>query len=436
MFFRKLAVGLVLLSGIDASLAANLLSTDEIIRGATDRIRDYRTAEVSLILKDESGIPIPEGTPVEIEQIEHEFLFGCNLFPLGQFNDEQLNESYDKHWRGLFNYATLPFYWWEFNRDGSSKNPAVLRSRIDWCQKHGIPMKGHPLAWNYMDPPWLPNDTTEAMRLQMERIERVLKEHANEVRYWDVVNEATIFDREDLPEGPRILTRAIHEVGTRDYIRDAFRIANETAPGCFFLINDFVYEATYAEQVVAQLVDGASRPLYDGIGIQAHQHTGAWEPKKIWMICEQYAHFKKPIHFTETTFVSGDRGWDLEKNIPGYDWVSTPEGEARQADEVERFYTIAFSHPSVGSLSWWDLTDRAAWMGAPAGLIRENMSPKPAYERLRHLIKERWWTNLRTKTGPGGTVRFRGYYGLHEIRTGKGENAWVTRVAVRSQQEQ
>ncbi|MCA9424663.1 MAG: endo-1,4-beta-xylanase [Candidatus Omnitrophica bacterium] len=428
MFFRVLTIGLSLLFWLKASFAANLLSSEEVIRGATDRIQKYRTTEVTLALVDNNGDPIPEGTPVEIEQVEHEFLFGCNLYPLGQFGDRWKNESYAHHWADLFNYATLPFYWW-------ADNPERNRERIAWCQRYGIEMKGHPLAWNYQDPVWLPDNPSGAMDLQMKRIDEVLSQFGEDIPYWDVVNEPTKFDREDLPEGRRILTRAIHEMGRTNYLRRAFETARKAKPDGYFLVNDFVYEASYAEEVVAQLVDDSSKPLYDGIGIQAHQHTGAWEPRKIWLICEQYAHFPKPIHFTETTFVSGDRGWDLEKNIPGFDWTTTPEGEARQADEVEQFYTIAFSHPSVASISWWDLTDESAWMGAPGGLLRKDMTPKPAYDRLRNLIKVKWWTHLRTRTGPGGVVKFRCFYGKHEIRVGGGDERKVGWIRVRSNGE-
>jgi endo-1,4-beta-xylanase len=312
-------------------LGANLLSTEEVVRGATDRIQEHRTTEVTLVLVDEFGSPIEGGTPVEIVQKEHEFLFGCNLFPLGQFGNEWLNDSYAYQWGTVFNYATLPFYWWQFEADGSSPHEDLIRSRIEWCQRYGFAMKGHPLAWNFLDPPWLPTNPSEAMALQMRRIGEVLEKYRSEIRYWDVVNEPTEFDRKDLPEGTRILTSAIHEMGVRNYLREAFRIAQKTAPECFHLVNDFVYQATYAEQIVSQLIDEASKPLYDGIGIQAHQHTGAWEPKKIWRSASSMLTFRKPIHFTETTFVSGERGWDLERNLPGFDWVTTPEDEARQA---------------------------------------------------------------------------------------------------------
>ena len=53
---------------------------------------------------------------------------------------------------------------------------------------------------------------------------------------------------------------------------------------------------------------------------------------------------------------------------------------------------MLFSHPAVAAVTWWDFTDQDAWQQAPAGLVRDDMSPKPAYEQLRSLIKGKWWT--------------------------------------------
>jgi hypothetical protein len=44
------------------------------------------------------------------------------------------------------------------------------------------------------------------------------------------------------------------------------------------------------------------------------------------------------------------------------------------------FYTLLFSHPAVAALIWWDLSDRGALPGAPAGLLREDVGFKPAYD--------------------------------------------------------
>jgi hypothetical protein len=56
-----------------------------------------------------------------------------------------------------------------------------------------------------------------------------------------------------------------------------------------------------------------------------------------------------------------------------------------------------------------------AWQQAPAGLVRSDMSPKPAYEELRSLVKGKWWTKEETATGPGGSIEFRGFLGQYEV---------------------
>lgn len=96
--------------------------------------------------------------------------------------------------------------------------------------------------------------------------------------------------------------------------------------------------------------------------------------------------------------------------------MSSPEGEQRQAELVERFYTVLFSHPAVEAITWWDFSDQGAWQGAPAGLLREDMSPKPAYEALRKLIRGKWWTHAEANLDSRGEARFRGFYGDYRLR--------------------
>ena len=111
------------------------------------------------------------------------------------------------------------------------------------------------------------------------------------------------------------------------------------------------------------------------------------------------------------------QGWELSKEHkdPNFRWTSTPEGEKRQAKQVAEFYSILFSHPAVEAITWWDFTDQNAWQRAPAGLIREDMSPKPAYEELERLIKGKWWTKTETTTDAKNTAKFRGFLGEYEV---------------------
>jgi len=103
------------------------------------------------------------------------------------------------------------------------------------------------------------------------------------------------------------------------------------------------------------------------------------------------------------------------ENVQRGEWPTTPEGEAAQAEYVEKFYALLFSHPSVEAITWWDFSDRNAWRNAPAGLVREDMSPKPAYEKLLALIRGKWWTNASGKTDASGTFSVRAFHGDYRI---------------------
>ena len=54
-------------------------------------------------------------------------------------------------------------------------------------------------------------------------------------------------------------------------------------------------------------------------------------------------------------------------------------------------------------------------MGAPAGLLRKDMSPKPAYNVLKKLTQEDWRTETSLTTDANGKATFRGFYGEYEL---------------------
>ena len=57
-------------------------------------------------------------------------------------------------------------------------------------------------------------------------------------------------------------------------------------------------------------------------------------------------------------------------------------------------------------------------MGAPAGLIHKDMTPKPAYLALRKLIREEWWTGpLTLEADRSGKVEFRGFLGEYVVES-------------------
>ncbi|MBN1506759.1 MAG: endo-1,4-beta-xylanase [Sedimentisphaerales bacterium] len=385
----------------------------DILGQAEDRIARHRKGTALLRLTGPDGQAFGPGVRLRISQTRHKFLFGCNIFKLGRCRTAADNAAYERQFAELLNYATLSFYWWtyEFRRGQTmdERTDEVVR----WCKAHDVATKGHPLAWNYVDPRWLAGTPEEVMDLQLKRVERCVQRFKGDIDIWDVVNEVTEYDRGEVKNRAPKLTEAIAKMGVGEYVRQAFTVARKANPQATLLINDYRTGRDYADKVLAGLVDGEGKPFYDVIGIQSHMHGRYWGAEQTWDVCERFAKFGKPLHFTETTVVSGPRKDSA--------WVTTSEGEQQQAEAVTEFYTVLFSHPAVTGITWWDFTDQGAWQRAPAGLVRDDMTPKPAYERLHDLIKGKWWTQTEVETGPNGQVSVEGFYGQYKVNASVGD---------------
>ena len=376
----------------------------QLLAGAPQRISRYRKSALTIRVVDDRGQPVRQAR-VKVEQLRHAFLFGCNVFLLNRLETPELEREYRKRFAALFNYATLPFYWAGFEKHRGEPEYERLERMADWCREQGITCKGHPLVWNHPAgvPRWLPADPAEVKQLSDERVRAVVSHFRGKIDFWDVVNEAADPYR---PGFENRMTAMLHRFGKMPVTVGSFEIARQANPGATLLINDYRLDHEY-ERVIDGLVGPDGKRLYDVIGIQSHMHAGPWPLGRLWEVCQQFARYGVPLHFTETTIVSGPR--------TPTGWNTTREGERRQAEAVVKFYTLLFSHPAVEAITWWDLSDRHAWQQAPAGLVREDMSPKPAYQQLVDRVKRKWWTNVTKNVGETGAAAMRVFQGQHRI---------------------
>jgi GH35 family endo-1,4-beta-xylanase len=392
-----------------ATPAAEPRDNTQLLAEAPARIEQHRKADAVIVVRDAAGRPVPD-TRVEVTQTRHEFLFGCNIFQWGHAGSEADEAAYRERFAEVFNFATLPFYWPAYEWERGQPRHANRLEIAAWCREHGITPKGHPLAWNFAEPRWLPDDPDAVLALQRARIDDIVARFQGQIDIWDVVNEPTHYEREGQRKQAPRLTAAWDRAGRVPFIRQCLDHARAANPRATLLVNDYRVDDDF-RKILDELVAGNDgKPPFDAVGLQSHQHQQVWDNVKIWETCERFAPLGLPLHFTELTLLSGEPGW--EKKGP---WPSTPEGEARQADEVERFYTMVFSHPATAALTWWDFADRGAWMRAPAGFLRQDLSPKPAYDRLRSLVKERWWTRATPSTNAQGEATLRAFRGTHQV---------------------
>jgi GH35 family endo-1,4-beta-xylanase len=395
------------------------------------RIQQHRTTEAELTLRDARMKPLAR-QEVVVRMIRHKFLFGCNAFLLDPTDVSAAQQAYQRQFTNLLNYATVGFYWGNYERQPGSLLTEKLRRQATWLNEHGLRVKGHPLMWNLLPPRWLPReDPARVRQLQYDRIGREVREFAGVIDTWDVINEVVDWPRRQKEYDNPLTALGVLDGGL-ELVRRSFDAARRAHPQAFLLLNDFNTSPDYAGLIRQSLDAGIA---IDAIGIQSHMHGGAWSPEQTWTVLERFAPFQKPLHFTETTIVSGAKRERIDYNRRVSDWPTTPEGEAAQARQVAAFYTLLFSHPAVAAITWWDFSD-GQWLGAPAGLVRQDMTPKPAYQALLKLIREDWWTpEQRLKTDAQGRVRFRGFLGTYRVETKQGAATAFLARAVRERQD-
>jgi len=422
MMMRKTTIGTIamLLAAIQASAAPGgdktpLPLSDEQIE---QRIAAHRTAEVVLTVTDSAGKPL-KNTSITVGQVSHKFLFGANAFKTGQFSEAKLNAAYKQRFVELLNFGTLPFYLGAYERRQGRTRQDSLTTMARWCRQGDITAKGHPLCWHEVVPKWLEGKSpAEVEKLQLGRIARDVKAFAGLIDTWDVVNESVV-----MPNHKNAIGRLCKNLGRTELLKRTFATARKANPKATLILNDFDTSRRF-EQVIADCIK--SGVDFDVIGIQSHMHKRYWGARRAWDVCRRFAKFKKPLHFTELTILSGPLKTDNDWHKRRTDWHTSAEGEKRQAEQAVEFYRVLYSHPAVEAITWWDFSDNGAWQGAPAGLVRKDMSPKGAYQALKKLIKGKWWTGeMKLTTDTQGRVRFRGTLGQYSAAVTPGKVAGV-----------
>jgi GH35 family endo-1,4-beta-xylanase len=379
-----------------------------------------RTAEGTLRITKEDGTPLAN-QEVEVAQTNHKFLFGCTGFstiPLA--NDELSGEqkAYEElHARkllDLFNFITLPFYWGRFEPERGKPDTKRIIKAAEYFVNRGCLVKGHPLCWHTVTADWLMEmSNEEIIQTQAARIHRDVTDFTGLIDTWDVINEVVImpiFDKYD-----NGITRIAKELGRTGIIRTMFDAARSSNPGAFLLLNDFDMSKDYEDLIEACLSEGIK---IDALGLQSHMHQGYWGAEKTHETLERFSRFNLPIHFTEISLVSGDLMPPEIVDLNDHqveEWPTQAKAEIRQAEEAAELYKILFEHPAVEAITYWELRD-GGWLNAPSGLIRKDLSNKPAYDALLDLVKNQWWLSpTKMVTDEEGRIRLNGYLGEYSV---------------------
>jgi len=389
-------------------------------------IETHRKGLFAVRVLDAQGKAV-SGISVRAKLKKHEFKFGSALFLLDQFGDERRNRLYREEFARVFNYGVLPLYWDtlepvrgepRFSKD----SPDIYRRPpldliAEYCREHDIGMKGHCLMYNSFNPKWMPCDFRTLKMEIVRRCRDIAERYGDEILDMDVINEMfTVYRNAHGEFGCRDLP-VCDEKGHEKW---CFDIAKMYFPNSRLFWNEGCYQtfgcdggqytgdkSVYYLMLKRWLSEGA--PI-EGIGMQFHafdanerRERAIYNPYRAMDVFKTYSEFRLPIHLSEVS-------------IPSYS--NEPEDEAIQAELVERMYKLWFSQEMVESIVWWNMADGMAYGDENrfhAGLLRNDLTRKPAFDVLDRLINHEWQTDVTLVTDENGYAYFEGFYGDYEL---------------------
>lgn len=349
-------------------------------RDAADaRIEAIRKSDASILLVDQFGNPL-QGATIEARQISSDFAFGSAI------NHNVLsNTAYADFAKLAFEWATL-----EYEATWSSNEPirgvetyAIAEQMIDWAEANGIQLRGHHLFWAQDTHTWVHSLTASQLQAAVERrVTSALTEYAGKFEQWDVYNEMLHGRYYEDRLGDDFRTWVHQQVSLLDPTADIF-------------VNDYdIIEGSLTEEYKALIREliGAGVDVA-GIGVQSHL-PGKVQPFTMLSRLDSLSELGLPIWSTEFDVA------DPDENI--------------RADQLEEYYRLAFSHPSVGGVILWDFWAGSAGRDPNRALMDADGRINAAGQRLLAL-REEWTTEIAPQQATQGRLNFRGFQGTYEI---------------------
>jgi endo-1,4-beta-xylanase len=409
---------------------------------ARARIRRIRMSDVVLRAVGDDGRPLA-GLRLDIEQQRSAFPWGDQQWELstlhryGQGASDRVRH-YTHRYTDCLNAANCLSYWSERPQNDGPKHQEFQGEdrlddfawQVDWARANGLVAKGHPIFWPVPKgiPDWVKRYPYETQLVFLEaRVRNLVACFRGKVAIWDVVNEP-------------MWEPALRNLGTRHwphmedldailgYVEPVMRWARDEDPDACYVINDYGMEvdapgrelrAADGSLVTAKRQRDRFKALFRALhergcpadGLCMQSHTGGWiTPAEQNAILDDFAEAGVPLHYTEFWASTGH----LDK--AGLD----PRTVARmKAEYVANLITVAYAHPAVAAFFFWGgITNEMGFRNDhnSGGLPTSSHQPTPTYERVRHLLREEWWTRETVVTDADGVARLRAFHCDHSAR--------------------
>ncbi len=300
---------------------------------------------------------------------------------------------------------------------------------VDWCQKNGLKVWGHTLAWHSQSGQWFFQEKSPATgeaaqpatppaaapapnaprpgaagfgdranigpQASREVVLERLKSHITTVvgRYkgriygWDVFNESIADGGDGTTENLR--TFSWYKAAGPDVLTLAFKWAHEADPDAKLYYNDYNIEKGAVENkgkhassmILLRRLLAEGAPI-TGVGIQGHWHLDTNLPD-IEKAIENYASLGLKVSITELDVTatgdnSGARGVNQGNR------VIPPENYQKQAEVYKKLFEIFMRHSKdIERVTFWGISDTRSWRrGQDALLFDGQLNPKPAFNAV------------------------------------------------------
>jgi endo-1,4-beta-xylanase len=280
----------------------------------------------------------------------------------------------------------------------------------DFATRHRMALVGHTLVWHsqipasvFVDSSANPLSRAALLSRMQEHIDTLVGRYRGRVWAWDVVNEA-------IDEGNGWRRSRWHEIIGDDYMEQAFRFAHAADPRARLLYNDYNMHNPRKRAFLVDVLRGyldRGVPI-SGVGLQGHLGLAYPDLAEWERSIATYTDMGLKVHITELDVDVLPQAAAAQANVENRGTYSAeldpwPQGlpESMQEKLAERYAAIfeilLRYRRSVERVTFWGLHDGISWKNDFPVRGRTNypllfdraMRPKPAYDRLIRLAREK-----------------------------------------------
>jgi hypothetical protein len=293
-------------------------------------------------------------------------------------NDASIERATDLMKNAGVGFARMDFLWADVEPEKGRFDFAHLDRIVDITTKQGVRVLGA-LHYNphWRKVPWSTAPDSDAYVLYARAVVRHFKNH---VKYWEIWNE---------PDHPTYWTPQDGMTAYSQLLCAVYKAIKEVDPTSTVLTGGLSDSSAHLRELYTK----AGKDCFDIVNL--HPFVNPLDPHALddlrtthQRACEVMAEFgdgDKPIWFTEL----GCPGVDQTEGRSGW-WLGVTPSEAQQAAWVDTVYRNALTWKGVAKIFWAFFRDTDQHFQNDVdhfGLIRQDFSPKPAYQTYQKLAR-------------------------------------------------